>query len=322
MNRLIVSALFVSLLCVAAFAQQRPPLPRGSQKSTVAQTLGTTEVSITYSRPAVRGRTIWGDPPPGTPEGEATLDDGRARPAGSPIVFWGKLWRTGANEATLLTVADDVLINGQPLAAGKYSLHSIPGKDDWTFVFNKDDGQWGSFTYDKSKDALRVKSKPEWVADSKELLTFMIDPAPPGADGAATTKGTVVLRWEKLRVPFTVEVKDTVAATMTRLAAFVAAARPDDPAPALSAANYAKQNKRTDEANRWYEQAIKASDEQIKGKASFANLQRKVNILVAAGRTADAIAAGERAIEAGKAEKVDTAALEKRVADWKAGKTN
>ena len=105
---------------------------------------------------------------------------------------------------------------------------------------------------------------------------------------------------------------------MGHLTAYVAAAKPDDPAPAFSAANYAKANKRTEEAAKWYEMAIKASDKQVKGKKNFANLQRRANILFAAGRTQDALAAAEKAVLAGKAEKADTAALEKRIADIKA----
>jgi len=163
MKRNFCLVILVFLAAVAANAQVvRPPVPRASQKMTIAQTVGTTDISITYSRPAVKGRPIFGDPPAemaGRAKGEATLDDQNARKAGEPIVPWDHVWRAGANEATLFTVNDDVLINGQPLAAGKYSMHAIPGKDgNWTIIFNKDDGQWGSFTYDATKDALRVKT--------------------------------------------------------------------------------------------------------------------------------------------------------------------
>lgn len=302
------------LVCAAGFAaaQVRPPVPRPSSKASVMQQIGTTDVSITYSRPAVKGRTIWGDWPTAI-AGEATLDNQNTRPAGAPIVPNGHLWRAGANEATLFVVNDDVLVNGQPLAAGKYSLHMIPGKEEWTVVFNNDDGQWGSFAYDAKKDALRVKTKPQSVADSKELLYYNFD-------NVTDKSATVYLRWEKIKVPFTVEIKDVVGSTMKRLETYVAGAKSDDPSPALNAANYAKANKQTEAATKWFDAALKASDEQIKGKASFANLGRRANILVAAGRMPEALAAAEKALEAGKAEKADTAALEKRIADMKAGK--
>lgn len=302
----------VAAVAITAAGQARPPVPRASQKASVAQTIGTTDISITYSRPAVKGRKVYGDWPAAV-AGEATLDNGNTRPKDAPLVPWGHVWRAGANEATLFVAADDVLINGQLLTAGKYSFHTIPGKDEWTLIFNKDDGQWGSFSYDAKKDALRVKTKPEWVADSKEFLTF-------GFDNVGDTSATAYLRWEKAKVPFTVEVKDVVGSTMKRLEAYVAAAKSDDPGPATNAANYAKANKQAEAAAKWYDAALRASDEQIKAKANFANLGRRANILVAAGRMQEALAAAEKALEAGKAEKADTAALEKRIADLKAGK--
>ena len=307
-----VSIMIGALIVSVALGQARPPVPRASQKASVTQMIGTTDVTVAYSRPAVKGRTVWGDPPADS-KGEGTLDDGRARPAGMALVPYGHVWRTGANEATMFVVTDDVLINGQPLAAGKYSLHTIPGKLEWTVIFNKDDGQWGSFAYDAKKDALRVTTKPQFVADSKELLSFNID-------SVTDTSATVNLRWEKIKVPFTVEVKDVVGATMTRLRAFVATAKSDDPSAPFAAANYAKANKLTDDATKWYDLAIKAVTEQVNAKASFANLQRKANILFAAGRMPEALAAAEKAVEVGKAEKADTAALEKRIADIRAGK--
>ena len=317
-NPFSLTLVFALLLAAAVFAtaQVRPPVPRPSQKATVMQTVGTTDISITYSRPAVKGRPIFADPPAAMAsraKGEATLDNQNERKPGEPIVPWDHVWRAGANEATLFTVADDVMVNGQPLMAGKYSLHAIPGKDEWTIIFNKDDGQWGSFSYDAKKDALRVKTKAQWVTDSQELLSYSFDPV---SDNAAT----VVLRWEKVKVPFTVEVKDIVGSTLTRLAAYVAAGKSDDPGPAFNAANYAKSVKRMDEAARWFDAALKASDDQIKAKPNFANLGRRANILVAAGKMQEALAAAEQAVAAGKAEKADTSALEKRIADMKAGK--
>ncbi len=312
----LLTVAFLLTTSLVAVAQVRPPVPRASQNGMVTQTIGTTDVSIAYSRPAVKGRPIFGEAPESMAsraKGEATLDNQNERKPGEPIVPYGHLWRAGANEATLFTVTDDVLINGQPLPAGKYSFHTIPGKDEWTLVFNKDDGQWGSFTYDPAKDALRVKTKPQMAGDSQELLSYYIDANEADA-------GVVTLRWEKVAVPFTVKVKDVVGSTMSKLRSYVAGAKPDDPAPYVNAANYAKANKMTDDAAKWYDGAVKASDEQIKAKPSFANYQRRANILVAAGRMQDALAAAEKAVEIGKAEKVDTSALEKRIADIKAGK--
>src|SRR5687768_13829286 len=151
-------------------------------------------ISITYHRPGVKGRKIWGDPLPeqeSKVKGEATLDNQNERPKDAVIVPYGHMWRAGANEATQFVVTDDVLINGQKLAAGSYSLHAIPNKDEWTIVFNGTANQWGSFAYDPAKDTLRVKAKPQWVNENQEWLAYSIDLV--GEDSAQ-----VNIRWEKI----------------------------------------------------------------------------------------------------------------------------
>jgi tetratricopeptide (TPR) repeat protein len=130
------------------------------------------------------------------------------------------------------------------------------------------------------------------------------------------------LRWEKLSVPFTVKVKDVTASTMARLRQYVADGKPDEWQRPLNAAMFAKQSKLNDDAAKWFDQANKAIDAQIAAKPTFANYRAKSTILFNAGRSQEAIAATEKAIELGKAEKADVAALEKRASDLKAGKTN
>ena len=303
-----------ALLALVACASHLAPaeaqtlrLPRPSQKASVMQTVGVTDIRITYSRPGVKGRRIWGDPPAGAPPGEATLDSQLTRPKDAVIVPYGHVWRAGANEATLFEVTDDVLINGQPLPAGRYSLHAIPGPAEWTIIFNRDDGQWGSFSYDAKKDALRVKAKPEAAAENQEWLAYFIDPV-------AENSARVNLRWERLRVPFTVEVKDVNALTLEKARAAVTAAKPDDWRTPLQAANYAFQNNNPsddEEAMRWLEQSLKV-------KETFQNMYTKARVLAAQGKTADAIAAGERALALGREAKADTSDLEKRLSEWKA----
>src|SRR5437867_8124832 len=176
----------VILLGVGSAGQalaQQPPLAikpiRPSQKASVMQTVGVTDITITYSRPAVKGRTIFADAPPtmaARAKGEATLDNQNERQKGEPIVPWDHVWRAGANEATMFQVTDDVLINGQPLKAGSYSMLAKPGKEEWTIIFNNDSGQWGAFTYDATKDALRIKTKPQTMSDNQEWLIYSFDP--------------------------------------------------------------------------------------------------------------------------------------------------
>src|ERR1044072_4679181 len=312
-TRFYTSAFVLLLLLVAApLASAQVRTPRPSPKASVMQTIGVTDVTITYSRPGVKGRTIWGDPLPeqaGT-KGEATLDDQNLRPKGAPIVPWGHAWRTGANEATQFVVTDDVFINGQKLAAGSYRLHTIPTKDEFTIIFNSVTNQWGSFSYNAAKDTLRVKVKPEWSEHSKEWLEYWIDPI---NDNSAQ----VNIRWEKIRVPFTVEVKDVQALTMTKLRAAIAAAKPDDFQARAQAANYALQNKHVDEGWAWLGQSIKI-------KETMGNVGLKARALAEQGKTAEAITAGERAIQLGREEKVNQQAItnmEKLVAEWKAKKS-
>src|SRR6266550_1111290 len=252
------AATFSLLLLVMSLASAQVLTPRPSQKASVMQRIGVTDVTITYSRPGVKGRRIWGDPLPSQAnvKGEATLDDQNVRPKDAVIVPWGHAWRTGANEATTFVISDEVLINGQKLPAGSYSLHTIPTKDEWTIIFNSVANQWGSFDYDSAKDTLRVKVKPEWVSENKEWLEYSIDPV---TDNTAQ----VNIRWEKVRVPFTVEVKDVTALTLEKARAAVAAAKPDDWNTPLQASNYAFSNpEKADlaEATRWLEQSIKVKE--------------------------------------------------------------
>ncbi|HWW76610.1 MAG TPA: DUF2911 domain-containing protein, partial [Pyrinomonadaceae bacterium] len=257
------------LLAAATFAharQQTPPpkvrLPQASPQATLAETVGVTDITITYHRPSVRGRTLWGDVSPekaaeivkansflpqSAPEG--TLDGGAGSGKDFPMIPNGHVWRAGANEATKFTVSDDVLINGQPLKAGAYSIHMIPGKDEWTVAFNKTADQWGSYGYDAKQDALRVKVKPEWRAESQELLGYNVE-------AATANTARVVLRWEKIAVPFTVEVPNQDALVRSKIDAAVAAAPGDWRIP-LDVANGYLGDDKFDEAMTWIDRSIK-----------------------------------------------------------------
>ena len=303
--RAIAPLLLLFVAAPHAPAQNTLRLPRPSQKSGVMQTVGVTDITITYSRPGVKGRKIWGDAPAGSAGGTATLDDARSRAKDAPIVPYGHVWRTGANEATVFEVSDNVMINGQQLPAGRYSLHTIPGRDEWTIIFNSDAGQWGSFTYDEKKDTLRVKAKPEMAADNEEWLSFEIPNVTP-------TSARVNIRWEKVVVPFTVEVPNVEALMRSKIDAAVAA-NPTDWRIPLQVANYYANASKQDEALRWTDQSIKV-------KETYQNLGTKARLLYAAGRKDEAIALAGQAIERGKADKADTTGLEKLLADWKAGK--
>ncbi|HRH39441.1 MAG TPA: DUF2911 domain-containing protein, partial [Flavobacteriales bacterium] len=150
-------------------------LPRESQAATVSQTIGTTELSVKYSRPSVKGRTIWGD-----------------------VVPYDEVWRAGANENTVFTCSNDITVEGKTLAAGSYGLHMIPTKDKWTIIFSKDNTAWGSFFYKKEMDALRTESTPRACAMNEQVTFDFMNVTANGA--------TLVLRWDKLEVPMNIGV--------------------------------------------------------------------------------------------------------------------
>ncbi len=290
-----------SILSALPLTAQSPAvrLPRPSQKASVMQTVGVTDISITYSRPAVKGRRIWGDPTAdelARVKGAATLDDQNARPKDAPIVPYNHVWRTGANEATVFTVSDDVLINGQKLAAGTYSLHTIPTKNEWTIIFNSDAGQWGSFRYDDTKDVLRVKAKPQNAADTQEVLSF-------GFPTVTENSAQVLIRWEKVAVPFTVEIPNVAALVQTKIETAMAA-NPTEWKIPLSLAGQFAGNDEWDKALAW-------TDKSIKIKETFQNLSSKTQYLYAAGRKDEAKTLAPKALAQGKAEQADTSRFEK-----------
>jgi len=178
--------LFISLIMILmssnSFGQSNQV--RQSQKSSVTQYVGVdTQITINFSRPAVKGRVVWGNI---VPYGLGTSDryaDGKPFP-----------WRAGANENTTIELNNDVKIEGSILAAGKYSIHMIPSKTDWIIIFNKNSNQWGSFSYDESADALRVSVTPV-DASFEEFLNYSF--------GNITENSVVAfLHWEKLKIPF------------------------------------------------------------------------------------------------------------------------
>lgn len=266
-------ALFIA---TSALAQIRTPRP--SPSATLTQTVGLTDITIKYSRPGVKGRTVWGD-----------------------LVPFDKVWRTGANEATTITFSDDVTIEGQKLARGTYSLHTIPGRDQWTIIFNSVADQWGSYSYDPAKDALRVNVKPQ-QAEFREWMGFEIPEM-------TTDTATIVLRWDRLAVPFTVNTNSTART----LASFKNAMQPDWRTPYLAAA-FAFDNKGavTDaEMNAWLEQSLKIAQ-------NTSNLWLRARIAQRAGNKADAIRYGEMAIAAATPQQSDLANEIRRNVDlWK-----
>ena len=225
-------------------------LPLQSQRAQISQRIGITDITISYHRPLVNDRKVW-----------------------DALVPYGKVWRAGANENTTITFSDEVSVEGKPLAAGTYGLHTTPDKDQWTIIFSKNSTSWGSFSYDEKEDALRVTAKPQ-AADFREALTYTFEEVKP--DSAAAT-----LRWEKLAVPFhiSVDVKAVVLKSIKNELRSVGG---------FTWAGF-------DEAAQWcldnnynLEEALKWEDTSIQNEARFENYETKSRILDAMGRKDEA----------------------------------
>lgn len=181
MNRILsflskIALVGLAVLCITELgtAQERGnDQARVSPNASVSQTIGTTEVSITYGRPSVNGRQVFGG-----------------------LEAFGEVWRTGANESTAITFSDDVEIEGEPVEAGTYSLYSVPGEDEWTIIINAK-LSWGT-QYDQNEDVIRVNVKPEEGQPVEQFMIYFENVTDSSAD--------VVLHWDDTRVPFTVEV--------------------------------------------------------------------------------------------------------------------
>lgn len=248
------------LAAAAALAQPALTLPEASPKATASQTVGLTAIAITYHRPAVNKRTIWGD-----------------------LVPWDQVWRAGANQNTTIGFSSPVTVNGKPLAAGTYGLHMIPTRGgDWTIAFSNVSWAWGSFTYDENEDALRVAARAQ-PAEFQERLSYTFDEP-------TENSVEVALRWENLRVPFKVEI-DTPAVVVESLRKQLRDLPRFYWQGWNQAAAYALRSKvNVDEAVTW-------ADRSIGIQATFGNLRTKAGLLELKGDTKTAAELSDRAMK-------------------------
>ena len=265
----------IFILSLNTFGQQIKT-PRPSPDATVTQFVGVTEVKIDYSSPGVKGRKVWGE-----------------------LVPFGEIWRTGANEATTITFSDPVKINETELPAGTYGIHTIPGENEWEFIFSKDTKVDGSSTFNKDNEVLRVKAKPE-EHHFMERMTFLFTDF---TDNSAS----VNLLWDKLKVSFNIETNTQEL--------FLSKAREQlSWSPTFQAAQYClTSNTNLEEAYKWIEASCLIS-EVYWNKRVKAQIQHKL------GMENEAITSMEKAIELGS--KMESAPfdfdnMKKMLEDWK-----
>ncbi|QQS35879.1 MAG: DUF2911 domain-containing protein [Ignavibacteriales bacterium] len=210
---------------IETFSQPQLTLPDASQSATVSQRIGLTDISITYNRPGVKGRNVFGE-----------------------LVPYDQVWRAGANKNTTVSFSTDIMVEGKKLSAGTYGLHMIPSKNEWTIIFSKNNWSWGSFNYDEGEDALRVKIKPQ-SGEFTEWLQYTFESADPNST-------IIALNWDKTKAGFKVEVD-----VKTQVLASFRKQFDDLPGffwqPWNQAANYCLQNKfNLDEALTWADRSI------------------------------------------------------------------
>lgn len=279
MRRAVFIAILTSLLALPSAAIELQ-IPRESPKATASLTVGITEIALSYHRPAVKGRAVWGS-----------------------LVPYGEVWRLGANNATALTFSDPVKLAGRDVPAGTYGFFAIPGPEKWTLILNKRPIQWGAYFYKPEEDLLRFEVTPqpgpmtEWM--SLSLL--------PGGFGQASLH----FQWEKLQfsVPIQVDVDKLVWAQYD---AALLETRHEDWGVLLTAANYAlERGQRLLEAKVWIDRSISLQE-------SFWNYETKARLLHRDGNSAEALPLIDKAIELsrGKAPKSYTEGLEKTRKEW------
>ncbi len=257
----------LSMLLISFVTFGQLNTPRGSQMATVTQRVGITDISITYSRPSVKEREIWGKL---VPYGMNNLGFGTATE--SP-------WRAGANENTTISFTHDVKVEGKSLPAGTYGLHLIINKDDTaTVVFSNNSTAWGSFFYETSEDALRVDVTTSTIPHT-ELLTFNF----PFVDGNSTI---AALNWEKKQIPFKIEVDVTII-VLVDMRQKLQNQPGFNQQTWENAANFALNNGGDlEEALGWIDNAIAG---QFYSKQNFNNTQIKSGILNKMGKQKEAL---------------------------------
>jgi hypothetical protein len=279
----VLSPVLMILFVFAGFisSAQQIRTPSSSPSSKVTQTVGLTDITINYSRPGVKDRVIFGD-----------------------LVPFGKIWRTGANAATKIEFSDDVTVEGKPVKAGTYALFTIPGKDEWTVIFNSNFNQSGTGDYKDSLDVLRVKVKPEKL--SEKIESFRIE-----INNLKSTSANIELAWENtiVKVKVEVDVDSRVMADIKR-----AMDPASDAGKYFSAANYYNEtNRDLNQALEWINKSIELAP------GRYFVIYQKANILAKLGKYTEAIATAQESKElAVKAGNNDYVALnDKAIAKWK-----
>ncbi|WP_224998911.1 DUF2911 domain-containing protein [Cesiribacter sp. SM1] len=258
--------MFMCLMFSASLGFAQLKMPQASPAEKTSTTIGLTDVTLEYARPGVKGR-------------ERNIFGG--------LVPYGEVWRTGANASTKVTFSDSVKVKGQWLPGGTYALYTIPGQDEWTVIFNKNLGLWGSMGYKQEEDALRVKVKPVNIGEPAETFTINFSEFTNN-----TANMNILWDFTKVSVPLETEVDSKVMAQIKETMS-----KPvENGGTYFQAANYYYRNgKDKQQALQWVDKAIEKEDRY------YIHYLRAL-ILADLNKTKDAIKAAERSRELAKNE--------------------
>lgn len=239
-------------------AEEKMEFPDASQHAVVKQRVGLTDVEIDYSRPNKNNREIFGG-----------------------LVPYGKMWRTGANEATRIKFSDAVKLGDQAVPAGEYAVYTIPNANEWTVILSKDTELRSASEYKKDKEAARFTVQPAALAAPAETFTI-------GFDDLRAGSAMIYLDWDKTRVPVKLTTDD-VEQVSKQLEAAVKGGKPMEPGFYFNAASfYFDQNKDLTQAAKWVDQAIE------KNPKAYFMFSKKAQIQAKLGNKQEAIAAAEK----------------------------
>lgn len=263
MKKLLLVALVAGSFSFANAQQLRTPAPSPAQ--TIKQDFGLSDIELSYSRPGVKDRKIFGD-----------------------LVPYGKVWRTGANNATTITFGDEVMIGGKKVPAGKYGLLTIPGADEWTMIISKQTDVSSPAAYKESEDVVRVKVKPATVGMKAETFTMQFA-------NVQAESVELHMRWDNILVslPITANVEEKVMAQINNL-------MNKDNRPYFGAAMYyIEKGKDMNQALAWLDKAVEQNPN------AFWIHHQRANTLAKLGKKAEAKAAANKSMELAKTAKND-----------------
>ncbi|MEW6336311.1 MAG: DUF2911 domain-containing protein [Acidobacteriota bacterium] len=255
MRRFPLTLTAVALAATSAHADIE--LPRVSPPASVSLTIGTTDVEISYHRPAVKGRAVWGE-----------------------LVPFDQVWRLGANDATTIAISDAATIAGKVVPAGEYALFAIPGKSTWTVILNSRPKQWGAFYYKPAEDLVRFEVVPE-TSEFQEWMSFSIEPKGPNV-------AEVAMRWERVTVAFPIEV-DVPGIVWKDILGELAETDADGDDYLFAATYSLQQGGHREESLVWADRAVAL-------KPGFWTFETRARLLHREGRVSEALASLDQAV--------------------------